>query len=146
MSQDSSTESVMMTIPPTPEIGGPSRETQHAWGRSWLYLVESGMTLYRFTGMAGGASSYHLHENKVNVFVVMKGILEIDVDRAKRRIYGGQSFTVPIGAPHRMTFITDVLGFELYYTVKGDEIEAKDIIRLDPGWTPDGKKYQQWQA
>ena len=123
-----------------------SERIEHAWGASHLLGNYGSSAIYSFGGLAGGASSFHLHEHKANVFVVLDGILELDVDRAKRRLYTGQSFTVPIGVGHRMTFVTDVVGLEIYYTLKGDEIDPKDIIRLEPGWTPDGKKYQQWQA
>lgn len=122
-----------------------SDKIEHAWGTSRLLGDTGGSAIYSFIGDAGGSSSYHLHEYKANVFIVLKGILELDVDRAKRRLYAGQSFTVPIGVAHRMTFITEVAGLEVYYTLTGD-VDLKDIVRIEPGWTPDGQKYQQWQA
>ena len=121
----------------------------HSWGKSWQLpmphwdLVAS---VYYFTGVKGGASSLHMHERKANLFVVTHGILCVTVQGKDHLLISGQSIVVQPGEPHRMRFVTDASGYELYYPTANQRVSQDDIVRLEPGITPDGKVYQQWQA
>jgi quercetin dioxygenase-like cupin family protein len=124
------------------------KQFTHAWGRSRLLHSEPATALYAFSGTKGGASSLHLHERKANVFILEDGILEIDVDGMKRRLYANQAMVVPAGVPHRMTFVDDASGYELYYPTGSSDavVDHDDIVRLEPGWTPDGQEHREWKA
>lgn len=119
---------------------------QHAWGESWRAEGQNACHVFRFEGKRGGASSLHLHEFKTNVFVVERGILELRIDGMTRRLYPGQSCSVAPGTSHRMVFVTNAEGYEFYYSPFGTTVMANDIIRIDPGWTPQGQQFQQWEA
>jgi quercetin dioxygenase-like cupin family protein len=119
---------------------------EHAWGESFQLVGGFEAALFRFRGKKGGASSLHLHEHKVNVFIVSEGILEIEYDGLSQRLYPGKTLAIPAGTPHRMTFLTDAAGYELYYAVDEVGVVLGDIKRLQPGWTPEGEEYRKWQA
>ena len=119
----------------------------HAWGFSRLLWESPSASAYSFTGMENGQSSMHYHKTKANVFICATGQIRIvyrtgEAEATDFTVIGEhESVTVPAGVAHRMEFVEDSTGFEFYYDETG-RVDPSDIVRLDVGWTPDGRRFE----
>ncbi len=105
------------------------------WGTSERLLLASDVQIERVRGIAGSASSLHLHLYRHNLFFVLDGCLRIELLSGANQVATltrGQSLLVPARIPHRMMFIEDSDALEVYYT-DGPDVDPDDIRRLAQG-------------
>lgn len=76
--------------------------------------------------------SQHSHENKINLFYVLKGKVRIDSEFGKVVLQKGQSFTVSPPLKHRFVILADSEMVEIAFVNKG-KVEADDIKREKQG-------------
>lgn len=110
------------------------------WGSTELLLFNGVCQVNRICTVAGGYSSKHLHETKVNVFTVLRGRLMITtyrLDRAHLPIQSeailepGQSIAVDPWVVHRFLAIEPTEALEAYFSRHGAEVKLDDIKRFD---------------
>ena len=98
------------------------------WGN---YLVldatPNGMTV-KMCINAGQSVSYHSHEYRDEVWVVMKGEGKIVVDGVEKNASTGDVFTMKSGVKHSVEAITDLTMIEIQL---GSNTEAEDIKRFN---------------
>lgn len=109
------------------------------WGSTELVLLTPLIEVHRLIINPGAHCSWHKHERKSNMFLVLSGALTIEVRKNdyaltdKTVLEAGEVTTVPPGEFHR--FVTDEKGcgiteaFEIYYP----EPIGKDIVRESVG-------------
>ncbi len=106
------------------------RPEEKVWGTT-AELYRNGTTSTHYLEMkAGGYCSEHRHAQKVNIFYVIEGDLEITWwDGGNRRsavVMNGQYDIVPIGIWHMFRAITNVKCIEIYdYQYDGVDIERR---------------------
>ena len=123
-------------------MDAPKGRNLHHWGWSeYLYCTDSAALAYA-EGKTGGASSLHYHAHKHNTFLVLSGLVEIEVapgHGAPDFVYvlrAGESCNMVAGQHHRMVFAADSTLLELYAALPGQKIDLGDITRLDAGRSP----------
>ncbi len=112
------------------------------WGRVWhLFQSDQAATSFLFL-KKGTYCSKHYHEERVNVFAVIRGevVIEIWLDTKSRKpglIYHlaeGQSYQVLPWINHRFRVLEDSEMVEVYYPGKeGGKVRFNDIVRLEEG-------------
>lgn len=131
----------------TPEV----TTTQKTWGTSIRRYLADFVQLEEIQVAAGGFSSIHHHSHKVNLFVVLKGSLEVRLfdaanDEAWKTVFlcEGEHYSVPPYCRHQFYALTDVEAIELYWQHAPQDltrIDPEDIVRhsqngVDPTYTP----------
>lgn len=112
--------------------------TEKYWGISIRRYIDDSTQLEEIVILPGGYSSVHLHEHKLNTFLVTSGELNVrifkDVNtmQAVHIVSPGQSFCVKPGVLHQFYAQTEIHGYELYYASVG-KLEADDIVRMSEG-------------
>jgi mannose-6-phosphate isomerase-like protein (cupin superfamily) len=112
------------------------------WGRVWhLFQSDQAATSFLFL-KKGTYCSKHYHEERVNVFAVIRGEVAIEVWFNTERqepdlIYylaEGQSYEVLHQLVHRFRVLEDSEMVEVYYPGKeGGKVRFDDIVRLEEG-------------
>lgn len=107
-----------------------------AWGTTETVLATPFCEVHRIEVVSGGHCSWHHHERKVNVFVLLSGALRIETEDASGSAYAdlsevGALVTVGVGVKHRFVniFTGTARVLELYYP----EGLSEDIIRASIG-------------
>jgi mannose-6-phosphate isomerase-like protein (cupin superfamily) len=110
---------------------------RHHWGESVLLFQDDRSALYLAHGKKGGASSTHYHRRKSNTFILVSGEVQITSgesdDRHAVSLVEGQSYTIPSGLKHRMTFGQNSTLYEFYHADPITILDPRDIVRLDEG-------------
>ena len=119
-----------------PESYAPGNVRRHTWG--WSFRLHWGPReeLWLARGRAGGASSYHYHEAKSNVFIVASGEVELWSAGEVVICKPGASYLMRPFIPHRMVFRTDAELYEFYVVEPGELLDPGDIVRMRDGWAP----------
>lgn len=122
--------------------------TQKLWGTTETIFLNAQLQIDHVRGLAGGASSMHLHRGKANTFIVVRGVLGVRFsdDVLWRVLAENESFTVRPGIKHRMTFLADCEAIEVYHAEPGTKIDPVDIVRFDEGWAPKPGEYHEMLA
>ncbi len=104
------------------------------WGTTVEIFRNSTSTVHYLDIKKGGYCSEHKHNQKTNIFHVIKGTLKIDFwwkDDTKRTITikaGQPPREIPVGFFHKFTAITDVSCIEIYnYKYDGIDIERRTV-------------------
>lgn len=111
---------------------------QKVWG-SVLHLFHSPhaavswLKLYR-----GFQCSKHLHQDRLNMFLVMSGSLLVqswmeDGGVVNNLLKKGETLTVPAGRKHRFIVVESGEAIEIYWPVPGKTVRMDDIVRDDVG-------------
>jgi len=112
-----------------------------AWGFKYSVYNTSSYQVDLCCIKKGGYSSIHHHEYRTNIFLVLKGILNINLyPRIKADLQDCMTYTIGDGQKtrkfkikpkiiHQFNAVTEVQLLEIYYTVCSD----KDIVRQDQG-------------
>ena len=110
------------------------------WGRVWhLFQSEQAATSFLFL-RKGTYCSKHYHEERVNVFAVIRGQVLVETWNDEGDylspwvLTGGGVFTVQEKVPHRFRVLEDSEMVEVYYPEKeGGKVRFDDIVRLEEG-------------
>lgn len=118
-------------------MDSPNQWNEKGWGKSIHLHIGFNTDLAFAKGLAGGASSLHIHHQKHNTFVVDDGVLEIWGHGLTliAHLEAGQSYAVSAGVEHRMVFLTDARVYEFYHAL-ANGLSLDDIKRIEPGWKP----------
>lgn len=76
--------------------------------------------------------STHLHNNKINMFHIVSGVVRIDTEFGKQLLEKNSSWTVMPLIRHRFVAITDAVMIEIAF-VNNEKINPKDIVRFHQG-------------
>jgi len=112
-----------------------------AWG-STATVYNGAVDVEHLDIEADGYCSIHMHKHKSNLFYVIKGLLEIRVEKSDQGLIDttmlreGQTMVVAPGQYHQFIARTDVIALEVYFT----EL-SEDILRKSSGGSDaNGKK------
>jgi quercetin dioxygenase-like cupin family protein len=108
---------------------------EHLWGVSKTLFQDDRTSLVRFVAEAGGSSSLHYHDQSSNLISVCSGTVEVYQNHSAlwRVLDAGESTMIPPGVPHRLRFVTDAVGYELYVSSPGSDFDSLDIHRMGTG-------------
>lgn len=102
------------------------------WGTTAALLVRPAFSIHLLEINAGGFSSEHRHERKLNHFYVVRGVLEILQWPANggppdtTELKAGDSLTIQVGVWHQFKATTDALVLETYESAPvEDDIERR---------------------
>lgn len=115
---------------------------QKQWG--WSEEKDGSLTceVYRIDVVHGGYCSWHLHRERSNVFIAVRGRLVIEWhdesgDIQQRVLRPGESYTVPAKVIHRfLAPFESAMAFEVYYATPGGPgpyLVYNDIVRYESG-------------
>lgn len=113
-------------------------KTGKVWGHTELLVSKPTFELHRIEAVKGGYCSVHLHEDKVNLFCVERGKLQIEVWKKDYDLCDltvievGEQTAVAAGEYHRFTALEPLVCFEVYWPTIWAKLE-RDIVRLNPG-------------
>jgi len=104
------------------------------WGDRWLLRQDSVHSLSYLELKAGDRCSWHLHEQKYNLFFVIQGRIgvvthEIDGSKKETVLTPGQFLTVPPGQCHEFRVYEDSKVIEEMYV----QYTESDIERYEKG-------------
>lgn len=116
--------------------------SQKQWG--WSESLDDSMTceVHRIDVVRGGHCSWHLHRERSNVFIAVRGRLVIEWhdehgDVVQRVLQPGEAYTVPAKVIHRfLAPFESVMAFEVYYATPGGlgpYLVHDDIVRFADG-------------
>lgn len=107
------------------------------WGRTRCLVENELYSLHELESDAGGYCSFHYHTDRLNVFEIVKGTLEIVT------VYGPQvqskiltadeRFSVPSLVVHQFRCLEDCTLFEHYAADRGGTVRNDDIHRIMVG-------------
>jgi len=100
------------------------------WGFK-IRLLETATTVVDvLTLKKGGFCSWHYHDFKYNLFVVLDGTLLVETDNYTKLLEKGTSYAVPPKLKHRFVAKTNAQIMEIMYT---NPVLENDIIREKQG-------------
>jgi len=104
------------------------------WGERWLVREDSTHATSYLKLEKNSICSWHKHENKYNLFVVLSGFLTLYIEELETikeiNLYSGEEFTIKPGQWHSFkTSIVDARVIEEMYVL----YEESDIIRKKVG-------------
>lgn len=104
------------------------------WGERWLIREDSTHAVSFLSIREGYECSWHRHDAKYNLFVVLSGMLTLRVEELgeirERNICSGEEFTVKPGQWHKFQCISEnTTAIEEMYV----EYDESDIIRESKG-------------
>ena len=112
------------------------KKTQKTWGWSTRVYLDSGLQTEKIAIKSGGYSSIHLHEHKVNQFLVTTGELQVNLFNSDNvlfdciRLKNNEKCSIDNNIRHQFVARSDVLGFEMYWPCEGGKVLPDDIIRF----------------
>ena len=111
------------------------------WGNTQLVFAHNDTEDYFLQGIKGYQCSRHSHKSKWNRFLVITGLLKIQVwqedGTMDETLLGPNQITdVSPGVEHRFVVMEDCLAMEFYWV----ELQADDIILVDEGGPVDVNK------
>lgn len=99
------------------------------WGERWLVRKDSTHAVSGLLIKAGYRCSWHVHETKFNIFVVLRGQIRLIISEMGKRVpvvlKAGESFVIKPGQWHEFQGVEDAIVIEEMF-VKYDE---SDITR-----------------
>lgn len=109
------------------------------WGSTELLFFNGVTQVNRILVLPRGYSSRHFHTQKINVFVVLRGALEVctypmhiwNVHTTRQVLYPGSSCTIWPCVVHRFFALEATEAIETYYAICGGEVRLDDITRFD---------------
>ena len=117
------------------KISAPPRYEERRWGTlKTLERTETqdGFTLLRKIRIFDGASSsYHYHNDRIEIMTVLSGQAEMVLDGAQLLLSQGSSVTIPSGRRHALRAVRN---FEYLETHIGRSIGDEDIHRITFDW------------
>jgi mannose-6-phosphate isomerase-like protein (cupin superfamily) len=117
--------------------------TSKTWGSSTRVFYDGRLQVEKIRIKAGGYSSIHLHDDKVNQFCVVEGTLTVNIFDETNEVVDvytlGPTDTCAIDARVRHQFLaeTDVSGYEMYWPSGTNSVRPDDIERF----TTNGIRY-----
>ena len=107
-----------------------------SWGTAKTLYLDDHLQIVEIRVKAGGRSSIHKHDENWNLFVVLRGRLQVDIFRADGQCAsprGGPENSLICVRPkqqHRFTGITETVAREIYFREPADlPLNPNDIIR-----------------
>lgn len=107
------------------------------WGWSTRVLINEMLQVEHILVQPGGYSSVHLHEDKVNQFIVKRGTLLVNYfdeqleNDGQDTLHCGDSVAISVGRRHQFVAMSEVEGYEVYWTTNdAKKVEADDIVRF----------------
>lgn len=95
------------------------------------------MELWTAHVLAGGYSSLHWHDGKINRIASRTAVLRCLVGNAYVWITPGQYHDFDAGVEHRFEVMQSGTIWETYFAATGKECNPQDIVRRDTnGWKP----------
>lgn len=98
------------------------------WGERHRILLTDTVEIDYLKLKANTFCSRHSHNNKINLFHVLKGKVRIDSEFGKVTLHAGQAFKVAPPLKHRFVALEDSEMIECAFVETG-KIDAKDINR-----------------
>jgi len=99
------------------------------WGERWMVRKDSTHAVSALFIKKGYRCSWHKHEQKYNLFVVLEGKIEIITHNGGGTVEAGQTFTTKPGEWHEFRGIEDSVVIEEMYV----QYDESDIIREKVG-------------
>lgn len=112
------------------------------WGRVLHCFSNPQASVSYLEVLEGNRCSRHYHRERANTFIVVSGVVEIEVwdehslDSNCQVTYlmSGDSLTVPSGKMHRFKVLESGTMIEVYFPDRtGYEVDINDIVRFDVG-------------
>ena len=106
-----------MSQRPSVELFAPYSVGPRTWGEE-IVIAQTDQYLAKILNMrAGTAGNLQCHRRKIETFFLFTGSAYVDYDKGDGKLTrmvmsAGMSVHVPVGAPHRVTAITDSTFFE----------------------------------
>lgn len=98
---------------------------EKSWGTYTVIDVQSGSMTIKNSIRAGNAMSYHSHERKDEVWIIVVGIGKSIVDGMEQMVRPGDVISIASGCKHMIIADTDLCLIEVQI---GDELSSKDKI------------------
>lgn len=102
------------------------------WGERWLIRKDSTHAVSFLKIKKGYRCSWHCHQTKYNLFVVIHGTLELVIEelgeKQKIKLDRGQEFTIKPGQWHEFRGVSDCECIEeMYVEYSESDIERKKV-------------------
>ena len=110
---------------PSVELFAPYSVGKRLWGDE-IVVAQTDQYIAKILNMrAGAAGNLQAHRRKIETFFLFTGSAYVDYDKGDGKLTrmvmsAGMSVHVPVGAPHRVTAITDCTFFEASTPVFND--------------------------
>lgn len=114
---------------------GATVATEKAWGTTETVYIDAECRVDRVIVRQGGYCSRHVHHHMCNGFVVVRGVLLVDVEDRDTRYLTAEdgAYFVPAGCVHHFRAISDAIALEIYRAKPDRVIDPADIHRLSEG-------------
>lgn len=110
---------------------------QKPWGWTACLYASPQLELWTAHVLAGGYSSLHWHDAKINRIASRTAVLRCVENGCQIWIQPGQFHDFLAGVPHRFEVVESGLIWETYFAVPGGVCNPQDIVRSDTnGWRP----------
>jgi mannose-1-phosphate guanylyltransferase len=100
---------------------------EKSWGNYTVIDVQKGSMTVKISMKAGEHMSYHMHNNREEVWTVVSGKGKAIVDRMEQILCAGDVITIAAGCKHTVEAITSLDMIEVQI---GEEISASDKIKV----------------
>lgn len=103
------------------------------WGERWILRKDSTHEVSYLQVRKGYRCSWHRHQSKYNLFVILKGTLKVEVEELGERrtivLNKGESFTTKPGQWHEFSapFEDAYVIEEMYVEYDNSDIERKEL-------------------
>lgn len=105
--------------------------TSKTWGSRWLIHQDSTHTTNVLMLKAGRRCSWHSHQTKWNLFVVLSGLVGIVTFKGEVLLHAGEEMRVPPGEMHEFRVYKDGAMVEIMYVeYDDDDIERESLGSL----------------
>lgn len=120
---------------PTIEKIEPSDVGERTWGREVLLAHTPFYTLKALYMLAGKAGGLQFHRHKVESFHLFSGSAWVYFDAGdgvlqRTVMQAGETYTIPVGAVHKVEAITDCIFFEASNPVFDDRVRVEHLYNL----------------
>jgi len=101
-------------------------EVYRPWGMYKLLEKNGDYIIRKLTIKEGASLTCHLHRNRTEHWIVLKGVAEAEIENRKYYVYEGESIFVPKGKPHQLKNAGDT-PLEIIEIQSGEILSEDDI-------------------
>ena len=99
-----------------------------SWGTYTVIDAQPGSMTVKISMRAGERMSYHIHNNRIEVWMIVSGRGKAVVDGMERILRAGDVITIAAGCKHTLEAVTEL---DIVEVQLGDEISASDKIKFE---------------
>ena len=99
-----------------------------SWGTYTVIDAQPGSMTVKISMRAGERMSYHIHNNRIEVWMIVSGRGRAVVDGMERILRAGDVITIAAGCKHTLEAVTEL---DIVEVQLGDEISASDKIKFE---------------